>query len=79
MLVQSVSGVILFLNLAAKGRVTKVYVVFVTGMLLMPLDDVDVAELTAAAAALYNGLSFPTTVHLRRSTAEWAPNNIRDF
>lgn len=79
MLVQSLSGVILLLNLAAKGRITKVYVVFVTGMLLMPLDGVDVAELTAAAAALHDRLLFPTAVHLRRATAKRAPNNVGDL
>lgn len=79
MLLQSLSRIILLLNLAAKGRITKVYVVFVTCMLLMPLDCVDVAELTAAAAALHDRLLFPTAVHLRRTTAKWAPNNVGDI
>lgn len=76
---QSLSGVVILLDLAAKGRVTKVHIVFVTGMLLMPLDPVDVAELTATAAALHDRLAFPTAVHLGRATAEWAPNNVGDF
>lgn len=76
---QSVPGVVLLLSLAAEGRVTEVYVVFVTGVLLMPLDAVHVAELTATAAALHDGLPFPTAVYLGRTAAKWAPNNVGDF
>lgn len=52
------------------------HVVLIAGMLAVPLDFVDIAEVTTTAAALHDWLSFSTAVHLRGLAAERAPNQF---
>lgn len=42
----------------------------------MPLDLVDIAEMTTTAVALHDWLSFANAVHLGGLTAEWAPDHF---
>lgn len=75
---QGLPGVILLLNATAESRVTQVQVILVTVVLCMPLDPVDVAELTVATTALHDGLSLSAAVYLGCTTAEWAPYQVGD-
>ena len=75
---QGLSGIILLLHCAAKGRVTQVHVVLVAGVLPVPFDPVDVAELAATALAVNDWLTLFTVVYLGCATAEWAPYHVGD-